>query len=196
MQFNGANIAEKIDMSANGTRLRFTRDIATIVMDVDGTERVNFTALGGADSINVHDLTGTDVTEVNLDLAATPGTAVGDGATDTVAVDGTGGSDVIIVTDDGTGTVVQNLPATVHIRGAESTDQLVINAGNGDDVVEASTLPAGDLLLTAHGNDGDDILVGSAGNDTLLGDAGDDILIGNGGQDILDGGPGANVVLP
>ena len=36
MLFNGANIAEKIDISANGSRVRFTRDVANIV---DGPER-------------------------------------------------------------------------------------------------------------------------------------------------------------
>ena len=34
MVFNGANIAEKMDLSANGTRLLF-RDVATITMDTD-----------------------------------------------------------------------------------------------------------------------------------------------------------------
>src|SRR6185503_13446359 len=33
MAFNGANIAEKVEMSANGSRLRFTRDVAGITMD-------------------------------------------------------------------------------------------------------------------------------------------------------------------
>src|SRR5262249_42009778 len=47
LQFNGANISEKIDISANGTRARFTRDVASITMDLAGVERINFTALGG-----------------------------------------------------------------------------------------------------------------------------------------------------
>src|SRR3982751_1958302 len=42
--FNGANIAEKIDISANGPRVRFTRDIGTVTMDLNGVERINFTA--------------------------------------------------------------------------------------------------------------------------------------------------------
>src|ERR1700760_3715759 len=46
MQFNGANIAEKIDIEANGSRVRFTRDVANIVMDVNGVENINFKALG------------------------------------------------------------------------------------------------------------------------------------------------------
>src|SRR6185503_8513842 len=46
MLFNGANVAEKVVMSANGQRLRFARDIANIVMDCNGVERVTFNALG------------------------------------------------------------------------------------------------------------------------------------------------------
>src|SRR4051794_34287997 len=49
--FNGANVAEKIDLSANGSRVRFTRDVASIVMDLNGVEAVDFNALGGADTI-------------------------------------------------------------------------------------------------------------------------------------------------
>jgi Ca2+-binding RTX toxin-like protein len=67
--FNGANIAERVDLSANGKRLRFFRDIANITMDTAGVEHVDFNALGGADTVTVHDLTGTDVQSVNVDLA-------------------------------------------------------------------------------------------------------------------------------
>ena len=63
MLFNGANVAEKIDLSANGDRLRFTRDVANITMDTDGVEQVDVIALGGADKVTVHDLAGTDVTK-------------------------------------------------------------------------------------------------------------------------------------
>src|SRR5262249_9732241 len=41
LQFNGANVDEKIDLSANGTRLRLTRDVGTVTMDVNGVEQVN-----------------------------------------------------------------------------------------------------------------------------------------------------------
>ncbi len=66
--FNGANVNEKVDITANGSRVRFTRDVANIVMDVNGVENINFNALGGADTITVGDLTGTDVKQVNIDL--------------------------------------------------------------------------------------------------------------------------------
>ena len=61
MLFNGAGVAEQVDLSANGNRLRFFRDPGTITMDTRGVERVDFNALGGADIVTVNDLTGTDV---------------------------------------------------------------------------------------------------------------------------------------
>ena len=69
MLFNGANVAEKINISANGGRVLFSRDIANVTMDLDDVETIDFNALGGADNIIVNDLTGTDVKKVNIDLA-------------------------------------------------------------------------------------------------------------------------------
>jgi Ca2+-binding RTX toxin-like protein len=195
MLFNGANVSEKIDISANGGRVRFTRDVANIVMDLNDVERIDFKALGGADTITVNDLSGTDVTEVNLDLSAAGGG--GDGQADTVIINGTSGDDVVVVAGNAGGVTVAGLAARVNITGSEAAnDRLIVNALAGDDVVEASGLSAGAIQLTADGGDGDDVLIGSAGNDTLRGGAGDDVLIGNGGVDVLDGGPGNNVVIP
>ena len=50
MLFNGANVAETVHVSANGHRLLFLREPATIRMDTDGVELVVFKALGGATS--------------------------------------------------------------------------------------------------------------------------------------------------
>ena len=58
-----------------------------------GVETVDFNALGGADAVTVNDLTGTDVRTVDADLAGTLGGVTGDGATDTVVVNGTNGND-------------------------------------------------------------------------------------------------------
>ena len=49
MLFNGAAGAEHVDLSANGSRLRFFRDAGNITMDTAGVEQVDFNALGGAD---------------------------------------------------------------------------------------------------------------------------------------------------
>jgi len=70
MRFNGANVAEQVDLSANGNRLRFFRVQANITMDTAGVERVDFNALGGADQVTVNNLAGTDTTQVDVNLAA------------------------------------------------------------------------------------------------------------------------------
>lgn len=195
--FNGANVAETINLSANGGRTLFTRNVANVIMDLNGVEQVQFNALGGADVITVNDLTGTDVTGVHLNLEGTLGSGTGDNAADTVSVNGTTGDDVMIVVGAAaSGISVIGTAATVTVAGSEaSLDRLTVNALAGDDVVEASGLAAGAIQLTCDGGADDDVLVGSAGNDTLLGGPGDDVLLGGPGLDVLDGGTGDNIVI-
>jgi Ca2+-binding RTX toxin-like protein len=185
--FNGANIAEIMDISANGGHARLTRNVANITMDLDNVETIDVQAKGGADLITVNDLTGTDVSKVKVDLGGA------DNQADTIVLNATNGDDAIVVTNNNGVITVSGLGADVTITGFEANDRLVINGLGGDDVIEASGLSG--MLLTANGGDGDDILVGSPGNDILTGGAGDDVLIGGGGQDVLDGGPGSNVVI-
>jgi Ca2+-binding RTX toxin-like protein len=192
--FNGAVVAENIDISANGGRVRFFRDIANVTMDMDDTETIEFNALGGADRIVVNDMSGTDLTEVTIDLAA-PGGG-GDGQADTIVINATNGDDVILVAGDGTGVSILGLATAITITGFEAAnDRIVINGLGGDDVIQASGLAANSIQLTADGGDGNDILVGGSGNDTLLGGEGDDQLDGGPGLDVLDGGPGDNVII-
>jgi Ca2+-binding RTX toxin-like protein len=194
MLFNGANVAENIDISANGERVRFTRDVAGVTTDLNDTEQINFNALGGNDTIAVNNLAGTDLIEINIDLAAAG--ASGDGQPDTVLVSGTSGDDVIQVVGDASGASAVGLAARVNIRGAEAAnDRLIVNALAGDDVVDGTGLAAAAIQLTADGGDGADVLMGGAGNDTLLGGAGDDVLIGGPGADVLDGGSGNNILI-
>ena len=189
MQFNGANVSENIGISANGSRLRFTRDVGNITMDVNGTERINFEALGGADNIVVNDLTGTNVAQVNLNLGP-------DGQVDRVTVNGTAGNDNITVLGGPGSVSVLGLAASVNITNPEAAnDQLIVNALAGDDVVQASGLAAGAIQFTANGGSGDDVLIGSAGDDVLTGGDGDDVLIGGPGLDVLDGGAGNNTLI-
>lgn len=194
MVFNGANVAEVIAISANGGRVLFTRNVANVAMDLNDVEAITYNALGGADAIYVNDLSGTDVTDVNLNLAGSGG--VGDGAADTVYVFGTNTDDVIVATGDASGVSVFGLPVTVNITGAEAAnDRLVLSALGGDDVIEASGLFGSAIQLTADGGNDNDILIGGEGNDILLGGFGDDVLVGGPGIDVLDGGLGDNVVI-
>jgi Ca2+-binding RTX toxin-like protein len=192
--FNGANIAENIDIAANGERARFVRDVASITMDLNDVEHIDFNALGGADNIVVNDLSGTGVTQVNLDLAASGGTAA-DGANDTVTINGTNGDDVITLTLRNGALVISGLAAEVVIDHFDLTDTIRILGLGGDDVIQASAVGPGGPKLVLEGGDGDDVLIGSSGDDTILGNAGDDVLRGGPGNDALDGGPGDNVVI-
>jgi RTX calcium-binding nonapeptide repeat (4 copies) len=191
--FNGANVGEKFDFSANGPRLRFVRDIGGIVMDTDGVEKVSLNELGDADLTTVNDLTGTAVTELDLNLAATGGG--GDGAIDTVIVNATSANDAVILSGAAGSATVLGLNTTINITGTEVTDSLHVNGLAGDDAIEASSVGAGSIGLVLSGGEGDDVLIGGAGDDQLRGDAGDDLLIGGLGQDALDGGTGNNTLI-
>jgi Ca2+-binding RTX toxin-like protein len=194
MLFNGANVAENIDVAAVGGRVRFFRNIASVTMDLNDVEGIDFNALGGADTVVVNDLSGTDVTELNLNLAATGG--AGDAQPDNVIVQGTSGDDVILAFGDATGTSVLGLAARVNMTGAEAAnDRLTINALAGDDVVEASGLGAAAIGLIVNGGDGNDVIIGGDGNDTLNGNAGDDVIIGGPGIDVIDGGGDDDVII-
>ena len=194
MLFNGANVAETIDVAANGGRVRFFRDVANVTMDLNDLERVGFRALGGADTIVVGDLSGTDVTEVNTDLAAIGG--AGDAQPDNVIVHATNGDDVVSVTGSAGTAQAGGLAALVSVSGTEpANDRLTVNALAGADVVDASLLPASAGLLTLAGGDGDDVLLGGDGDDVLSGGAGDDVLLGGAGNDTIDGGDGDDIEI-
>lgn len=191
--FNGSASAESFDVSANGARVRFTRTIGSVVLDVDGVERMDVNAFGGADTAVVNDLTGTLLTAVNFFLNTS---GVGDGAADNIIVNANGSENVVTVSGGAAGVSVTGLAATVGIFTAEpAIDRLTVNLLAGDDVLDASELTTSGILLTADGGSEADVLTGGDGNDTLLGGDGDDVLIGGPGNDILDGGLGDNVLI-
>jgi Ca2+-binding RTX toxin-like protein len=152
MRFNGAAGAEQVDLSANGKRLRFFRVQAAITMDTAGVERVDFNALGGADLVTVNDLTGTDVTSVNVDLAAALAGGAADGQIDRVVVNGTGGNDAVHVNGQAGEVKESGLAAGVEIRHADAaSDRFEINTLAGRDTVDSSGLAAGAIQLFVNG---------------------------------------------
>lgn len=148
MVFNGAAAAEKFVASANGPRLRFTRDLSNIVMDADDVERVTLNALGGADTVTVGDLRGTDVQKVGIDLGAQVSTSGGDSAVDAVTVTGTAGKDHIRVSGSGGDVRVSGLRTDVTLSNAEPADQLTVDTLAGKDKVATGKLVPGSITLS------------------------------------------------
>jgi Ca2+-binding RTX toxin-like protein len=195
MVFDGAAASETVDLSANGDRLRFFRNPGNITMDTHGVERVDFNALGGADAVTVHDLSRTDVKNVDLDLAGTLGGATGDGQTDSVVVDGTDGNDALTLAGDQSGLTVSGLQAQVAIPHQEPTDQLFVEGLGGADTISATGLAAGSISEFLDGGDGNDTIAGGPGAETLLGGNGNDSIDGNGGNDRAALGAGGDTFV-
>jgi hypothetical protein len=151
MVFNGAGASETVDLSANGNRLRFFRDPVNITMDTGGVEFVTFNALGGADNVTVHNLTGTDVISVDLNLAGALGGTTGDGQIDHVAVNGTDGNDAFTVAGALGDVNVTGQTPVVELLHAEATDQLDFETFSGIDTVASGGLTAGAIQLSLDG---------------------------------------------
>jgi RTX calcium-binding nonapeptide repeat (4 copies) len=133
LDFNGSNIGEEIGVTANGARVRLTRNVAAIAMDFDGIEAMSLRALGGADAITVGDLTGTALKTADVDFAAFDGG--GDASPDTVIATGTDRRDRVQVTRSGAQVLATGLAAQTRIVGSEPADTLRVNTLAGDDDV-------------------------------------------------------------
>ncbi|HJQ81205.1 MAG TPA: calcium-binding protein, partial [Lacipirellulaceae bacterium] len=194
MLFNGSAGSEVFDASANGERVRFTRNLGNIIMDLNDVEAIDLNTLGNIDTTNINDLSGTDLVELNVDLAGTIGGTSGDGAADVVIVNGTNGDDIIDIVGAGTSVSVLGLATRVNIGNSEgANDSLVVNSLGGDDGVTATTLPAGVIKLTVDGGAGDDTLLGSQGADVFLGGDNNDFIFGDNGNDLALMGAGDDV---
>jgi Ca2+-binding RTX toxin-like protein len=168
LAFNGSNAAEKIDLAANGSHVRLTRDVAAITMDLDGIESANIRALGSADAITVGDLRGTDLDAANVDLTANTGE--GDGAADTVVAQGTDQADDIDVGSTAGNVVVDGLGARVAVAGNEAAlDNVTVATLAGDDTVNAGVAFTGPIPVTVDGGEGSDTTTysGTSGDDTI-----------------------------
>jgi Ca2+-binding RTX toxin-like protein len=188
LRFIGSNASETITISPNGGRVIFFRDVAAVTMDMDDVERIRFRALGGVDKVIVSDMSGTDLTDVAIDLKGPSGS--GDGAADEITVNATLGVDGIEIS--GTTTVeVSGLHAVTQIVGAEvANDRLVLNGQGGNDTINASGLNAGLIQLTINGGLGSDAMMGSKGGDLINGGDGNDLALMGAGNDTFVWNPG------
>ena len=168
LAFNGSNAGERIDEAANGSRVRLTRDIAGIAMDLNGIESANVRALGSADTITVGDLRGTDLATTNVDLAAFDGN--GDGAADTVVAQGTENADDIDVGSSAGSVVVDGPSGHVTVSGDEAAlDGVTVAALGGADTINAGVGFTGPIPVTVDGGEGSDTTTytGSSADDAI-----------------------------
>ncbi|MDA0283477.1 MAG: trypsin-like serine protease [Planctomycetota bacterium] len=134
---------------------------------------------------------------------------------DQVEIRGTGLPDEFTISQSGStlivtwGSEMLSLPNPYNnfVNGME---ELVINAGNGDDLITVTDVnDVGAILIRANGqNDNDTIsaagallglvrleINGGNGNDTLTGSDSDDTLLGSAGDDSINGGDGADILI-
>src|SRR4051812_29529324 len=207
LQFNGSNIGEQINVTADGARDRLFRNVAAITMDFAGGENLNLKTLSGADVTTVGDLTGTDLTTANIDDNAFDGT--GDGAADSVVVDGTEGSDQADVGTDAGDAVVNGLATTVRVTGGEpANDRLDLAGLGGDDQLSAGVDTTAPVRVRLIGGEGSDAAVyqGSGGDDNIgiARDTNDEVATFSPGTSVVDsstetldvrGGQGNDTIL-
>src|SRR5262249_35943878 len=143
LNFVGAAGAEKMALTPNGRDAVFTRDVGTIRMDLHDMEALDLHALGNTDDITVGDMRGTTMKEANLDLAGPAGG--GDGAADTITVDGTARADNVNVTANNGAVDVTGLRVQTHITSPEVADHLQVNTNDGNDRVQVD--PAVNALI-------------------------------------------------
>ena len=189
LDFHGSNASETIAISPNGARAGFFRDVAAITMDMDDVEQIHYDAFGGADTVTINDMTGTDVALVKVALAAVAGG--GDSQTDRVTVNATLGADAIGIASLLGEIHVTGLAAETVVTGSEATDALVIDGGAGDDVIDGSGLAAGLVSLQLVGGTGNDVFIGSAGGDFISGGSGNDVALMGAGDDVFAWNPGS-----
>lgn len=127
------------------------------------------------------------VTPGTATLAADPVRTTGK-ATQVLTVQGTGGDDVIVIAQQGANVVATlngtPLSTTAPVKGLY---RVVVYGGAGNDEIRLNS-KAKVLSIEAHGEGGDDLLIGGKGRDLLVGGDGVDSLYGRAGDDILIGG--------
>jgi Ca2+-binding RTX toxin-like protein len=172
--FVGSAQAETFAVTADGAGFDFTRDVGSIVMDLEGIEILELSSGGGNNTVTLNDLTGVaDLVSVLLVL--------GDGD-DTVDASAQANPAVVLeaLGSLGNDTLIGS-PGPDKLQGDEGNDS--ISGLGGVDVID--------------GGDGDDSINGGPGNETQLGGAGNDTFVWNpgDGSDTLVGGTGTDLMF-
>ncbi len=149
LMFNCSAGAEVLALSANGSRALLTRNVGSIVMDVDDVEHVSLQVLGGTDTVTLNDMSQTDVGQLTVNLAAS-GVTTGDSAVDSVSINGTAAADTFNVSTSSGAVQVGGLYTAVTISGADTTDTLILNGGAGTDTFNVDGSASAAMSVTSN----------------------------------------------
>ncbi|NQV25636.1 MAG: pre-peptidase C-terminal domain-containing protein [Rhodopirellula sp.] len=132
---------------------------------------------------------------------------------DTLTVTGSGAADSFDIRQSGSDLVIRRGTSSISIPTtglAAGIENVVVNAGNGNDMITVGNLnQVGLLALFVNGDDGNDTITafganigsvrfqidGGAGNDTLTGSDNADTIRGGAGLDVISGGIGNDTLL-
>ena len=158
-------------------------DMFMNIVDDGGTDTLDFSATGAAQTINLTAETFSSVLGGTMNLSIARGVTI---------ENANGGSNADSIYGNEAGNVVAGNNGNDTLWGYGGDDDLFggqgednIKGGGGDDVLAGGT--ESDLI---YGEDGKDTLGGQDGSDTLYGGANDDALKGGGGADTLFGDDG------
>jgi VCBS repeat-containing protein len=193
---------------------------ATIDVTFTGTAGGNDTLNGGTGADLLEGGAGDDVLQYSVDGTWSSGFVsqnVGDpthaGTNETYAITGDNvsqdvfhggaGTDTLTMTSGNDAFFLDDGYSASPTGGARLDSVEVIQAGDGNDVVDltSSTYTVGDTTIDGGagndvlmGNAGNDLIIGGTGNDVLYGASGNDTLLGGDGNDTLNGGWGADTI--
>jgi YD repeat-containing protein len=188
-----AQTGDLISETADGATVSYTYDrhgrLASL-RDHEGTKTVFFYDELGRPAVT---MTSFDETVALLRDAEIPWTIVHG----TLVIAGrdavTQGDSILMDTgDDGVVTLTINLKS--YFLDATAFDAVYVDAGDGDDLVDLRSVPAG-VNATILGGAGSDILLAGPGNDVLFGGDGADWIEGGGGDDWIFGGKDTDVLF-
>ena len=105
-------------------------------MDIGDLERLDIMPAGGADTMHVDDMSGTDTRSSTWELAPFRGTTASDGSKDSVPVDGSNGNDNITVTAGGQQVRATGLATVVELDARRQVaGPLHVDTRLGNDLV-------------------------------------------------------------
>lgn len=178
---------------------------ADILNGEDGNDTLNGQA--GTDTLNGGN--GDDVVNWNGIANGNDVVSDADGA-DAIVVRGDNVADTFLVSQSGSTLLITEGAATLAIKGSPEVvgspiEQVILNLLGGDDLVTISSIDAvGTTSVIVNGGDGNDVITavganlggsqvllnGDSGNDTITGSNNIDVISGGLGDDLLRGGLG------